>query len=236
MVVSLAMPAVVDVAEASQIADQHELAVLAFTEDWCDACPRLFAVLGELAGEFQDARFVEVDLANDRHAWQHFKVEALPHMVLVVRGTPIPYSGELQLEQIRDWLLETIKKKPVPIKSRQALPDLKTCPEAAFIYVGSVQEPLYDEAFAVSKMSDGEIYRSDDCGHLAAWIMEHCGFEAPRCESPSFVYLHPSTRRLLSHSLPDKSTDKLHHFMVTSTLDFPLPFSRELFTNLTRQS
>ena len=108
----------VDLQTAVVLADERKLAVLSFTEDWCDACPRLNAIVEGIMKDIPQLDYFEVDLENDVHAWQHFKVDALPHIVVTVRGTPVAYSGELQADSITKWLQRIINKNLKSIEGR----------------------------------------------------------------------------------------------------------------------
>jgi thioredoxin-like negative regulator of GroEL len=74
------------------------------------------AIEGKMIGS--SIRFVVVDLDNDRHAWQHYGVEALPHVAMFSAGTPIRYSGDLQLDDIEVWIKAKVGKRPVHIGCR----------------------------------------------------------------------------------------------------------------------
>ena len=106
--------------QASTILDQHELAVVSFVEDWCDACYRLSPVMQSIEDKMigSSIRFAVVDLDNDRHAWQHYGVEALPHVALFCEGTPIGYSGDLQFDDIEVWIKAKVGRRPVHIGGR----------------------------------------------------------------------------------------------------------------------
>lgn len=103
--------------EASSVLDENELVVATFIEDWCDACYKMLPIMESieesLAG--QGVRFTAINLDNDKHAWQLYGVEALPHVALFSDGSPVGYSGELQRNQILNWIETKAGKKPVPL-------------------------------------------------------------------------------------------------------------------------
>lgn len=108
----------INVAEADFLLNEHEFVVASFVEDWCDACYRLLPIMKSIEADMnQNLKFISVDLDNDKHAWSYFKIHALPHIALIVRGTPIAYPGDIQLDDIKSWLDLTLKKGPRSIAS-----------------------------------------------------------------------------------------------------------------------
>lgn len=84
-------------------------------------------------------------------------------------------------------------------------------------------------------MTDIPIYKADTCESLNSKLESLCNYSVPHCNETAFLSVMPQAGRSLAHALPDKSAASLHRFTVTSTLDYPSPFNRDTFANLTKQ-
>lgn len=104
-----------------------------------------------------------------------------------------------------------------------------------FVFVGSIQDALYDEAYVLAKMTHNTIYRSDNCEELNQKLDQVCESKIILCSKPDFIYFSKQKNYSLPYSLPDKTASNLLKFMVTSTLDYPSLFSSEIFSSLTKQ-
>jgi len=95
------------------IADSNVLAI--FTADWCIACQALEPIIWKIKKEIdiKDSRALRIiflDVPNTPSVATHYKVSALPTLILFINGLPVTrLSGTISEGKMRKRLQEHIQ-------------------------------------------------------------------------------------------------------------------------------
>ena len=101
--------------------------------------------------------------------------------------------------------------------------------------IGSDKDSIVDELQIVDKMTENVIYKAESCEHLRSYLNDKFSYRLKKCEQePTFLFINLESNEELVYSLPNISASSLITFLTTSRLQYPSPFSQELFSSLAK--
>lgn len=95
-------------ANIDEVVQRNDFVFTLFEVTWCGHCRRISAEFSQLSKIMKEVNspviFGSLDVTENEELSFHYGIEAYPSLVLFVRGTPVNYTGNRDLESMQTWL------------------------------------------------------------------------------------------------------------------------------------
>lgn len=101
----------------SQTLQQHEMVVVDFWAEWCGPCKNFTQIMQQLAGEYPQVLFTQVDIDKETELAKDFQIMSVP-FVMIVRHQTVVYAeaGLLSVGALKQLIDDALALKPDDVK------------------------------------------------------------------------------------------------------------------------
>lgn len=221
--------------EADDIINAKDQTVVYLTEDWCDACTKresgFASVQQELKANYPEVDFLKINLQGNQEAWRYYDAKYLPHIALVVRGTPITFHGPPFKKNILKWLKRKLDSKPLKLKEEHLIPQLKD--NTRLIFIGSPENyELFDEVEILTKIIKKPVYFTSDQN----FIPKSLNIEGSLVQNNTFIKLDLKSKEIKEFKGRAFKAGFLDTFLTSVDLAMPELFSQPIVSSLLNKS
>nr|XP_043607917.1 thioredoxin H-type-like [Erigeron canadensis] len=97
---------------SESIEASHRLSVVVFCASWCAPSRGLEPELDNLASEYTHISFIKIDVDTLKSLANHFKVEAMPTLVVLYQGKEVKRIVGAKIDVIKDTIKKVVEDYP----------------------------------------------------------------------------------------------------------------------------
>lgn len=121
------------------VISQNRFVLLEFYTEWCQYCqdfsPIYEKASEKLVGQIDNIEVVKIDGDKNKEVTEYFEISSYPTIVLLFEGEPLFYDQDFKLDLLSNWVVETVERQPVEIKTEEALKSIEDNLGTFHIYI-----------------------------------------------------------------------------------------------------